>query len=86
MRGNGLGHRVHGIRTHRVPAVDDQVGDHHRAPLRLDDPDLDVFRTAADLQQHGILLVRDREDLIPMGEDRDPRAVRIRHPDELDLA
>src|SRR2546426_959684 len=86
VRGDRLRHRVHGVRPHRVAAVDDQVGDHHMSPLRIHDPDLDVPRAAADLHEHRILLVRDREDLVSVVEDRHPRSVGIRDPDELDLA
>src|SRR6058998_679943 len=86
VRGDRLRHRVHGVRPHRVAAVDDQVGDHHMSPLRIHDPDLDVPRAAADLHEHRILLVRDREDLVSVVEDCHPRSVGIRDPDELDLA
>src|SRR2546422_7369642 len=85
VRRDRLRHRVHGVRPHRVAAVDDQVGDHHVSPLRIHDPDLDVLRAAAELHEHRILLVRDREDFVSVVEDRHPRPVGIRDPDELDL-
>src|SRR5439155_912149 len=44
-----------------------------------------VRRPAADLRERRILLVRDREDLVSVVEDRHPRPVGIRDPDELDL-
>src|SRR3989442_1591761 len=72
--------------SHAVAAVDDEVGDDHVAPFRVHDADLDVLRSAAELHEHRILLVRNREDLVLVVEDRHPSAVGIRDPDELDLA
>src|SRR5712691_4102858 len=85
VRRDRLRHRVHRVRPHRVAAVDDQVGDYHVSPFRVHDPDLDVLRAAADLHEHRVLLVRDREDLVSVVEDRHPRPVGVRDPDELDL-
>src|SRR3989449_360515 len=85
VRRDRLRHRVDGGRPHRVAAVDNQVGDHHVSPLRIHDPDLDVLRAAAELHEHRILLVRDREDFVSVVEDRHPRPVGIRDPDKLDL-
>src|SRR3989475_5531833 len=85
VRRDRLRHRVDGVRPHRVAAIDDQVGDHHVSPLRIHDPDLDVLRAAAELHEHRILLVRDREDFVSVVEDRHPRPVGIRDPDKLDL-
>src|SRR5947199_70246 len=65
VRRDRLRHRVHGVRPHRVAAVDNQVGDHHVSPLRVHDPDLDVLRAAADLHEHPIDLVELQRARIP---------------------
>src|SRR2546421_9279580 len=85
VRRDRLRHCVHGVRPHRVAAVDDQVGNHHVSPFRIHDAHLDVLRAAPDLHEHRILLVRERQDLVSVVEDRHPPPVRVRDPDELDL-
>ena len=86
VRGDRLCHRIHRVGAHGVAAVDHEVGDDHRSAVRLEHADLDVLGPAADLDEHRVLFVREGQDLVPMGQDRDAGAVRIRDPDQLDLA
>src|SRR2546426_785523 len=58
-----------------------------RAPERIRIRERVCLQDALDdvLHEHRILLVRDREDLVSVVEDRHPRPVGVRDPDELDL-
>ena len=84
--GDGLGHRVDGVRAHRVAHVDDQVHHDHRAARRVvEHVDLDVAAAAAESDERAVAFVGHRDDLVAVPQDREPRAVRIGHADHLDL-
>ena len=81
-----FGHRVHGVRAHRIAHVHDQMHDDHRAAWRAGEHvDFDVLATAAQTDQHLVAAVGERQDFVACLEQRQACAVRIAHADDLHL-
>jgi len=84
-RRDRLGHRVDRVGAHRVTAVNQQVRDDHRPRGRVEHPDFNAATAAAELHQHRVLLVGERDNFVGRRLDCSLRTERVVEVDQLDL-